>query len=358
MSLFPGREALSDLIQALYSWRVCHNMKNFFISYNKADKEWSKWIDWVLRSQKYSTFVQFTDIPWGSNFVVGMDKGLKSAERVLLIVSPDSLESGFVEREWSVALAKDPDGTKGLLLPIKIRDCKPEGLLSVQVYLDIAAKDEATAAQIIKDGVAKLSLTPTGTEVTSDTRPYYPLWFDFAIEYVDSDQDWVNALVAKLEAQDKRVYRERWKIGDDGIPCRANEAPAGIAAECRVVCAGDATPANWAEDRIQRIQDLQDIQPNFRFVPVVLGNRILSLREHFTRVRYWADSSNAQGLLLSAPPAPAPVLTPVDEVTALEERTSRFLKFISAQGEHLDPAVRIQAQQDVLNTLKQAYVRR
>jgi hypothetical protein len=333
-------------------------MKNFFISYNKADKEWSKWLDWALRSLNYSTFVQFTDIPWGSDFVAGMDKGLKSAERVILVVSEDSLESGFVTREWSVALAKDPDGSKGLLLPIKVRDCKPEGLLSVQVYLDLVAKEEASATNILKDGLAKLTLTPSGTGVGTESQPPYPLRFDFAFEYVDSDQDWVNALIATLEAKGKRVYRDPWKMSDGRVPVRVNKTLDGMVVECRTVCAGDATPGGWAEERIQKIQDLQDIQPNFRFVPVVLGNRIVSLREHFTRVRFWADSTNAQGLLLGAQPEAVITVTPVDEVTTVEENTSRFLKFMNEQRDYLDSAVRIQAQQDALNALRQAYVRR
>lgn len=333
-------------------------MKNFFISYNKADKDWSRWLDWALRSLNYSTFVQFTDIPWGADFVVGMDKGLKSAERVILVVSEDSLESGFVSREWSVALARDPDGSKGLLLPIKVRDCKPAGLLSVQVYLDLVAKDEASAINILKNGLARLTLTPNGTGVGAEPQAPYPLCFDFGFEYVDSDQDWVNALIATLEAKGKRVYRDPWKMSDGGGPIRVNKTLAGIVMECRTICAGDATPAGWAEDRIQKIQDLQDIQPNFRFVPVVLGNRIVALREQFTRVRFWADNSNAQALLLGTQHEAVPAVAPVDDVAAIEEGTARFLKFIRAQGDNLDQAVRIQAQQDVLNALKQAYVRR
>jgi len=336
-------------------------MKNFFISYNKADKEWSKWLDWALRSLNYSTFVQFNDIPWGANFIVGMDKGLKNAERVILIVSPDSLASGFVDSEWSVAKAKDPDGTKGLLLPIKISKCKPEGLLSVQVYLDLVAKDEATATNLLKEGVANLAVTPTGEGVGNDPKPPYPLCFDFAVEYVDSEQELVNALISKLEAKNKRVYRELWKIGDGGVPVRAQPALDGIVVECRVVCAGNSTPAEWAEARIQAIQSLQDLQPNFRFVPVVFGSRLVSLRDHFPQVRFWADSANAEGLLLDTQPevvTTVTTVTPVDEVTAEEERTSRFLKFMNAQKDYLDPVVRIRAQQDALNTLKQAYERR
>src|SRR5262249_6777168 len=161
-----------------------------------------------------------------------------------------------------------------------------------------------------------------------DPLPPYPLRFDFAFEYVDSDQDWANALITNLEAKNKRVYRELWKIGPDGVPLRPSIAPSGIGVECRAVCAGDSTPAGWAEGRIQKIQDLQDIQPSFRFVPVVLGSRMGSLRELFPRIRFWADSTNAEGLLLGTSPEVVTSVTPVDDVKELEERTSRFLQFV------------------------------
>jgi hypothetical protein len=331
-------------------------MKNFFISYNKADKDWSQWIDWVLRSKNYSTFTQFTDIPWGSDFIVKMDDGLKDSERVILVVSPDSLESGFVKREWSIAMARDPDGTKGLLLPIRVRDCDPSGLLSVQVYLDLVAKEEAAATTTLWDALAKLPLKPSGKGVGADPQPPYPLRFDFWIEYVDSDQDWVNALIAKLEAKNKRVWRDVWKPGDGG-PARIKAPPSGLIFECRVVCAGDATPSGWPEARIQAILDLQDIRRDFRFVPVILGYRLVSLRDNYRRQRFWGDVTNAEDQLLGVQPAVVST-PPANQATELEEGVENFLKFLHKQQEHLDPTVLIQAQQDALKALREAYVRR
>jgi|SRR5215469_13597385 len=95
-------------------------VKNFFISYNKADREWAQWLDWFVRSKGLTTFTQFNDIPWGSNFVSRMDEGLKQAERLILVLSPDFLSSVFTEAEWTTIFAKDPDGSKRLMLPIRL----------------------------------------------------------------------------------------------------------------------------------------------------------------------------------------------------------------------------------------------
>ena len=37
-------------------------MKNFFISYNKADRQWAEWIAWLLEEQGPLTVIQAWDI--------------------------------------------------------------------------------------------------------------------------------------------------------------------------------------------------------------------------------------------------------------------------------------------------------
>ena len=36
-------------------------MKGFFVSYNKADRAWAKWIAWQLEETGYSTVIQAWD---------------------------------------------------------------------------------------------------------------------------------------------------------------------------------------------------------------------------------------------------------------------------------------------------------
>ncbi|HEY0070106.1 MAG TPA: toll/interleukin-1 receptor domain-containing protein, partial [Chloroflexia bacterium] len=36
-------------------------MKDYFISYNKADKDWAEWIAWHLEEEKHSTVLQAWD---------------------------------------------------------------------------------------------------------------------------------------------------------------------------------------------------------------------------------------------------------------------------------------------------------
>jgi len=62
-------------------------MKDFFISYNKVDREWAEWIAWMLEEEKYSTILQAWDFRPGCNFLLEMDKATKDAERTILVLS-------------------------------------------------------------------------------------------------------------------------------------------------------------------------------------------------------------------------------------------------------------------------------
>jgi hypothetical protein len=47
-------------------------MKDFFISYAKADQPWAEWIAWKLEDAGYSTVIQAWDFRPGANFVLEM----------------------------------------------------------------------------------------------------------------------------------------------------------------------------------------------------------------------------------------------------------------------------------------------
>lgn len=112
-------------------------MENFFISYNKADAFQAKIIYNWLEDEGYSCTMQDIDFAAGSNFILEMHQASKYCKRTIAILSTDYLASVYVQPEWAAALAKDPTGEKRLLIPVRVRECKPGGLLSQIVYIDL-----------------------------------------------------------------------------------------------------------------------------------------------------------------------------------------------------------------------------
>ncbi len=155
--------------------------KNFFISYNRADRSWAEWIAWHLEEAGYTTVVQAWDFRPGSNFVVDMQSAASGAERTIAVLSPDYLTSSFTEPEWAAPFAQDPTGVKGLLLPVRVRECDPQGLLSQIVYIDIVGLLETAAKNALLAGVVRGRVPPAnrpdfpGTQRRPATqRPRFP----------------------------------------------------------------------------------------------------------------------------------------------------------------------------------------
>lgn len=122
-------------------------MKDFFISYNQADRHWAEWIGWALEEAGYSTVIQAWDFKPGSNFVLEIDTATKEAQRTLAVLSPDYLEAHYTHPEWAAAFAQDPSGRKRNLIPVRVRECDLSGLLSQIIYIDLVGRDEASARE-------------------------------------------------------------------------------------------------------------------------------------------------------------------------------------------------------------------
>jgi len=110
-------------------------MRNFFISYNKADLAWGEWIAWHLEESTYTTMLQAWDFRPGFNFVLMMQQATIEAERTIAVLSPDYLTARFTLPEWAAAFAQDPTGENGVLMPIRVRDCNLKGLIPQIIWV-------------------------------------------------------------------------------------------------------------------------------------------------------------------------------------------------------------------------------
>jgi hypothetical protein len=137
-------------------------MKHFFISYNRADRPWAEWIAWQLEAATYAVVIQAWDFREGRNFVLEMQRAVEEAQRTMIVLSPDFLASQFTAPEWAAAFAKDPTGAQGLLVPVRVRDCTPTGLLAQINYIDlVGVKSREEARKRLLNGVASMRPKPT-----------------------------------------------------------------------------------------------------------------------------------------------------------------------------------------------------
>lgn len=155
-------------------------MKDFFISYNKADVDWAEWIGYQLEEAGYNCILQAWDFGVGSNFIQKMQEGTE-ANKTVMVLSPDYLSSLYTQPEWQAAFAIDPTGNNRKLLPIKVKACQPPGLLSQIVWCDLIGKSEEDARNLLLAAASgnrnkpnKPPIFPGSIQHTVTDKPGFP----------------------------------------------------------------------------------------------------------------------------------------------------------------------------------------
>uniref|UniRef100_UPI002AD1E063 TIR domain-containing protein n=1 Tax=Frankia sp. Cr1 TaxID=3073931 RepID=UPI002AD1E063 len=137
---------------------------DFFVSYTGVDRAWAEWIAWQLearvrfgeRSGERSArvFLQAWDLVPGTNWAASMQLALPASARVVPILSPTFLtDSRYGNAEWLAIWPDDPEGLDRRIVPVRVADCQPTGLLRSTTYIDLVGHDETSAADTLLTGI-------------------------------------------------------------------------------------------------------------------------------------------------------------------------------------------------------------
>jgi len=119
--------------------------KDFFISYNRHDRQWAEWIAWTLEAAGYSAVLQAWNFRAGGNFVLDMRKAASEAASTIAVLSETYLNSEFTQLEWAAAFAQAPTGNKRKMIPVRVKECQFAGLLASITYIDLVGVPEREA---------------------------------------------------------------------------------------------------------------------------------------------------------------------------------------------------------------------
>jgi tetratricopeptide (TPR) repeat protein len=136
--------------------------RDFFISYTGADVAWAEWIADTLEQDGHTTLLQAWDFRPGSDFVEQMSQAIQQTKRTIAVLSERYLASVFASAEWHATFAKDPIGQARLLVPVRIQDCEPPGLLRTRVYIDLVGLEEQVAAERLRAALGPGRARPAG----------------------------------------------------------------------------------------------------------------------------------------------------------------------------------------------------
>lgn len=119
-----------------------------FLSHSSIDKPWVIKLKDDLIRYGVSVWLDKDEIRPGDLFGKALEQALDISKAVALIVSPEAINSGWVEEEYyrALSLAKDKR-TSAQIIPVILRDANLPGFLTNRNWVDF--RDETTYAQSV-----------------------------------------------------------------------------------------------------------------------------------------------------------------------------------------------------------------
>lgn len=112
--------------------------ENIFISYSSLDRPFVMRLVYDLRFLGFNVWTDDSRILVGQSIVQEINKGISEAEYMLVILSPRSVKSRWVEREWSTKYWMEISAGKIQILPILLESCEIPALLSDKKYANFS----------------------------------------------------------------------------------------------------------------------------------------------------------------------------------------------------------------------------
>jgi len=123
-ALFLGRVGVPDTLITLMSGLTGNAFEFYscFISHSAKDKRFCDRLYSDLQSNSVRTWYFPEDATWGEPVWREIDRGIRLYDKLVVVCSRDSLQSGPVLREIERALNREDRETKNILFPIRLDD--------------------------------------------------------------------------------------------------------------------------------------------------------------------------------------------------------------------------------------------
>jgi hypothetical protein len=128
--------------------------RTFFISRAGADRRWAELIASAVEEAGHESVHQGQDFGFGESFPHHMMLAAES-DCTIVVLSPAYFASEHCMAELHAALASDPLGVHGRILPVLVAPCTLPRLLGHLSYIDLVGVDEVDGRQRLLDALRK-----------------------------------------------------------------------------------------------------------------------------------------------------------------------------------------------------------
>lgn len=144
-------------------------MMKVFISYSHNDKEIAVSIGDILRNAGHDIWMAIWKIAVGDNIIEKINKGIKDADAIIMILSNSSLNSKWTFREFSAMVLGDLSREDRKIVPIVIDKSSVPSYLSNYKYINLTNNfDEG-----IRELLSGLSEEKKNNQSTLDNDKFY-----------------------------------------------------------------------------------------------------------------------------------------------------------------------------------------
>lgn len=111
-------------------------MAKVFISHSSKDREFAVKLASDLHKLGHEPWLDEWEIKVGECIISKIEHGISEADYVVVVLSPRSVESGWVEKEWKTKYWDEIKQNRALVLPVLIENCEIPPLLKTKKYAD------------------------------------------------------------------------------------------------------------------------------------------------------------------------------------------------------------------------------
>jgi hypothetical protein len=171
-------------------------MSRIFISHSSKDKKFVRTLAADLRKLGHGVWLDEYEISVGESIVSKVGTGIGQAEFVIVVLSQNSVASGWVEREWQTKYWHEVSTGRVSVLPVLLENCMVPALLRAKKYAGFRSD-------------YKLGLISLATSL----QPYHSLSgiIRYYADIVDIADDWHSLFAQTTHLDLLLMYGGTWR---------------------------------------------------------------------------------------------------------------------------------------------------
>lgn len=261
-------------------------MPSIFLSHSSRDKVAARKVASTLAMHGHSVWFDEWDIKVGDCIVEAIEIGLDSSEFILILLSQNSVSSGWVEREWKTKYWDEVSEKRITVIPALIQECEIPTLLKTKKYADLTKNFDSGISQILEALQAHTfgSTESATTAATSVSKPEVQ-----------------EAKRLKTEAELLKDFRSRASRASENIIEYLSQAaclqlPPDMFGDfgAKAVQEKNQNLANCI-DRLRQVKEIIDSLPQASIGTVTERRQLIVKISNIEKLTYWFNVNSSYG---------------------------------------------------------------